>query len=513
MHAGRAADPRPLGDRPLAVIIPGRRDGPPPGVSDEEWARLSEEKLRQKEGLAGLSRNGRVVRAPRSGHHVHLDEPAVVVGVIREVVEAARTRGRPSGPGTAPGAPEAKPQTAGPVESPGLAALLKDLEAGRRDATERFLKDLAGRAPLVEPIPGDEEACRVTYVWRGDASTERVALVGGVPIAAMKELSRLPGTGLWYWTERTPRDGRFSYGFLVNPRRGTPAKVRLDPLGARTYADQSIAELPGAPGQPWSSPRPGVPAGRREAFTIDSVALGAGRRVVVYTPPGYDPAGAEDDMLVVFDGEATGGDLEGDNPIPVPTILDNLIAAKRLAPAVAVFVDSGATRDRDLGCHPPFAEFVATELVPWARARYRVARDPKRATVAGFSRGGLGAAYCARQHPEVFGNVLALSGAFWWYPEADADATRKPPVREIDRETGWLTRQFATGAPVAVRFYLEAGRFEVGLGGGIRAETRRIRDVLEAKGCSVIYREHTGGHDYAAWRGTFADGLLALSAR
>ena len=55
------------------------------------------------------------------------------------------------------------------------------------------------------------------------------------------------------------------------------------------------------------------------------------------------------------------------------------ITPERLRRAtVAVFVDSGATRDRDLGCHPPFAEFVATELVPWARARYRVARDPAR---------------------------------------------------------------------------------------------------------------------------------------
>jgi pimeloyl-ACP methyl ester carboxylesterase len=94
MHAGREAKPQPLGDKPLAVIIPGRRDGPPPGVTAEEWAKLVEEKVRQKEGLAGLSRNSRIVRAPQSGHHIQLDEPAVVVSAIREVVEAARTGGR-----------------------------------------------------------------------------------------------------------------------------------------------------------------------------------------------------------------------------------------------------------------------------------------------------------------------------------------------------------------------------------------------------------------------------------
>jgi enterochelin esterase family protein len=377
-------------------------------------------------------------------------------------------------------------------------------------AGDRFLRELKGKAPLVEPAPGSGAEVWVTYVWEGGEGTERVALVGGVPAAVMKELTRVPGTRLWYRTERTPRAGRFSYGFLVNPGRGAPSKVRNDPLAARTYAEQSVAELPGAPPQPWSGRRKGVSEGRREALKVASALLKADRKVTVYTPAGYDPKAGENGLLVVFDGEASGGDVAGDNPIPGHVILDNLIAAKKIAPVVAVFVESGETRDRDLGCSPAFASFVAEELVPWVRSRYRVSKDPRRAAVAGFSRGGLGAAYCTFRHPGVFGNVLALSGAFWWYPEADEDARRKPPVRELNRETGWLTRQFARAKPVPVRFYLEAGRFEVGLGGGIRAETRRLRDVLEAKGCEVTYREPVGDHDYAVWRGSFADGLLAL---
>jgi enterochelin esterase-like enzyme len=61
-----------------------------------------------------------------------------------------------------------------------------------------------------------------------------------------------------------------------------------------------------------------------------------------------------------------------------------------------------------------------------------------------------------------------------------------------------------------LRFYLEAGQFEINEGGGIRTESRRLRDVLEAKGYPVTYSEHPGGHDFIVWRGTFADGLLAL---
>ena len=78
-------------------------------------------------------------------------------------------------------------------------------------------------------------------------------------------------------------------------------------------------------------------------------------------------------------------------------------------------------------------------------------------------------------------------------------------------EPGWLTREFVTAPRRAVRFYLEIGRFEDGGFTSGAAENRRFRDVLKAKGYSVHYYEYSGGHDYVGWRGSFADGLMALT--
>jgi pimeloyl-ACP methyl ester carboxylesterase len=90
MHEARVRDPRQLGELPLVVLVGGRARETPPGVTAEEWRRLSEEKRRQQESLVGLSAAGTLRVAARSGHHVQLEEPALVVEAVRQVVQSAR---------------------------------------------------------------------------------------------------------------------------------------------------------------------------------------------------------------------------------------------------------------------------------------------------------------------------------------------------------------------------------------------------------------------------------------
>jgi pimeloyl-ACP methyl ester carboxylesterase len=82
----------PLGDKPLITLV-GSAPDDDPNLS-EELKQLDEEKLRQKAGFVSLSRNSKCIYAEKSGHHIQLDEPEVVISAIREVVEAVRDHKR-----------------------------------------------------------------------------------------------------------------------------------------------------------------------------------------------------------------------------------------------------------------------------------------------------------------------------------------------------------------------------------------------------------------------------------
>ncbi|HEX8243922.1 MAG TPA: alpha/beta hydrolase, partial [Longimicrobium sp.] len=90
LHEARRTHPHPLGSIPLVVLAGGRAEPTPQGLTDEAWRELTAEKRAQKADLATLSTRGRLIVSQRSGHHVQLDDPALVVRTISEMVTRAR---------------------------------------------------------------------------------------------------------------------------------------------------------------------------------------------------------------------------------------------------------------------------------------------------------------------------------------------------------------------------------------------------------------------------------------
>ena len=406
-----------------------------------------------------------------------------------------------------------------PNPSPRLEALKQKL-LNSGGGTDSFWKQVTAEGtPMVEPFGTDGKYQLVTFLWRAEHDTRNVLVLGSFAVPNLPRnqyvMHHLADTDIWYWTVKLAAGARFSYRFSPNdsPRDDErEATLQSDPLNphrvdcspAQTnFACHSRADLPGAPLQPWLIEQANTPRGSIEIHTIHSAIQNIDRTVAIYTPPRHSSGAPPSDLLVLFDGD------EYLSPImKLPTTLDNLIAAGRIPPTVAVLVfNPGATRLKDLVANPAFADSIAREVLPWVWGHYNVTHKAAHIAVGGYSAGGLAANYEAFRYPAVFGNVISQSGAVWWSPEQGI-YDRDPLY-----DSNWMARQFAAGPKLPITFYIEAGVFEIdlgGQGGDILEASRELRDVLEAKRNKVFFHLFVGGHDALTWPGTIADALMDL---
>ncbi len=322
--------------------------------------------------------------------------------------------------------------------------------------------------------------------WRGDFTGWRSA-----PEAQGR---RVGGSDIWTFRRDFLPGARLDYKVVE-----IAEKWLVDPLNPHQqlggYGPNSEVRMPG-----WTPPahvvrKPGVPAGTfGPPEAVPSAKLGYAVNVRVYQParrgPGPLPA------LYVTDGsdywhEEMGG---------LVVTLDNLIAAGRIPPLVAVFVDSWDSErtvqrreaeflpNRTDPARPieacPFCEFLVEELAPRVEARFRV--DPKRRGILGTSFGGFNAAFMGLRYPDRF-PLLAIQspdvGPQAWLPEAIARAGTQPR-----------------------RVAIDAGLYEEPLLPGARS----LRAAYQSRSVALRYREVPDGHSWGHWRATAAEILEFL---
>lgn len=100
--------------------------------------------------------------------------------------------------------------------------------------------------------------------------------------------------------------------------------------------------------------------------------------------------------------------------------------------------------------------------------------------------------------------MISQSGSYWWSPDTNSSEL----AHEVEGE--WLTRQYAAADTKQIRFFIESGLNESGRPSMV-ITNRHFRDVLIAKNYEIVkYDEFNGGHEILNWRGSLADGLIAL---
>ncbi len=411
-------------------------------------------------------------------------------------------------------------------ESPRLRALAAALDAHDEHALAAFWTKIAAEhTPLIESVPGRPQDALYTFLWR--AEPDQVALNvrfnGMFPMhqaTGFDPFTRLGESNVWYTSYVLDRTARLRYelvaprGWQASPNRnalftmdGTEYETFTDPLNGRTITwDRTLTSYvagPDAKTSPYFDKRSDVPAGSVETLDIDSKILGNRRTVRIYVPPGYRSTTQAPPLLLAFDGN------QYTMWIPTPVILDNMIAAGVIPAVLGVFVES-PDRDVELPPNDSFQRFVGEELLPQVRAHYRFNQDARRNVVLGSSYGGIGAAYTAFKHPDVFGNVISQSGSYWWSQEsAGAPAGAPAPnVRGLSPDGGWFIKQIAEAPRKNIRFCLDVGSWE---GSNLLASNRLLRSVLIGKGYEVHYQERPGNHSAYYWMERLPDELrLAL---
>lgn len=220
------------------------------------------------------------------------------------------------------------------------------------------------------------------------------------------------------------------------------AKEVPDGTNALATTDGNFIIGPTHPTAPESSPHDNVPHGTVYEFTMNStesklypgIARDAGtfgtpdpadptklvvttshavpytRKVAVYVPKRYVP-GTVAPFIVGADGPDA----------LLFTVLDNLIAEKRLPVLIAISIGNGSgdAQGSERGLEYDtmsgrYAEFVETEVLPRVEEKYhvRLTKDPEGRATMGGSSGGSCALIMAWYHPELYHRVLTYSGTF-----------------------------------------------------------------------------------------------------
>jgi enterochelin esterase family protein len=440
---------------------------------------------------------------------------------------------------------EAAP-AAGPLRSPLLQQLQEQLvqasAAQKADLIQSFWHSVQTQGtPLLEALPHAQEAL-ATFLWRAPTGTaeqaHQVRLDWAMRSADPFLLQQLPGTDIWQLSLPLPRGLRAAYQLVVDPLRYPAAAGQAVSRMQQMQTQQLAAQRDALNPHVWHAGNPSLPAdgvaarhaqrsaldisttgplrnqasdaplpalkGQLQHLRFTSSQLGNTRSLSLYLPPGAH-ASASLPLLLLFDREAY---LER---VQLPQRLEGWIA-QGLVPPMAMLLVANPTREDRAKELPPhsdaFGRMLATELLPWLRARSpALAHDASQVVVAGSSYGGLAAGYLGWAHPEAFGNVLSLSGSYWWAP---TPAAGQAPHRWIEGD--WFMQQVALAPTRPVRWHLGYGLLERGVNGegGLVDNNRHLRNVLQAKGYTVSTDEFAGGHDYYAWDQAILRGLQAL---
>ncbi|MFN8387223.1 MAG: alpha/beta hydrolase-fold protein [Anaerolineales bacterium] len=332
---------------------------------------------------------------------------------------------------------------------------------------------------------------RATFIWEGKTAPHLISDLNGWE-ENPKPFKRLSSTlepaspkSIWSCSLNLPRDVYLEYA-MYDP---VSQKRFADPLNSKSISNgvgsrNNFFYMPETMPSPFSMRRADVPVG---AITTHRVETGflredGDREIFLYRPPVKEPV----PLLIVFDGQdyLQRGKLN--------TIVDNLIADKRIQPiAMAFLTNGGRWRSVEYLCSDATLQWLDNIILPLAREQLNLL-DPARRSgaygVLGASAGGTMSLYAGLRMPNTFGNVIAQSSA---------STVNGMDLSTVDLVRGKQSRD--------IKVWMDVGSLDF-----LLEDNRRMSSLMREQGYNVTYREFSGGHNYTAWRNDIWRGLEAL---
>jgi len=288
----------------------------------------------------------------------------------------------------------------------------------------------------------------------------------------------------------------YGYTFLVD------GVSILDPSNFKiardgTFRTESLLEVEGGQASLYY-PKTG-PKGSTHHIWYDSPTLNLTRRMIVYTPPGYEKSTERYPVLYLLHGG--GGDEEAWSTLGVaPTILDNLITSGKAESMIVVMTNGNPTQAAAFTVSPKidvsnssvggmankmFEKSLVNDVIPYVESNFRVKANKENRALTGLSMGGLQTMNTSFDHPELFNYIGVMSMGFADLSRFGIEvdhSKRKEQIQALKKENPAL-------------YLIACGEDDF-----LYESVVTMRKELDSEKFNYVYRESPGGHTWKNWR-------------
>ncbi len=266
-------------------------------------------------------------------------------------------------------------------------------------------------------------------------------------------------------------------GYATSPSQAGPVTGNQTPDGEKPKA---LAAAPAG----FDARRDNIERGNVESVEYDSKTVGAKRRMVIYTPPGYSKESKYPAFYLLhgIGDNDTGWTKKGE----AAAILDNLYAEKKIVPMIVVMPDGRATtepapanlfQEKVFKTFEAFEDDLLKDVIPYVESHYSVRTDAERRALAGLSMGGGQSLNFGLKHLDTFAWIGGFSSA----------PNTKPAASLVTDPAGAIKK---------IRLlWVSCGDTD-----GLMNINRTFHEALVERKVPHLWHIDTGGHTWPVWK-------------